>query len=141
MKQHSIKLQLTIWYSLTIITISVVLFASFYYITKRSILLETDRSLLSHASQIADNIGLNTNNVFDSQTQEILDVSKSQIPGIFVAVTDIAGHHIKSEDDGIFLKLAKEAIETKKETYSYQIISGITLRLVSYPIKRDGKIL
>src|SRR3989344_7224278 len=141
MKNHSIKFQLTIWYSLTIFVASTVLFVSFYYITKRSIILETDRSLLGHASQIADNIGLNTNDIFDSQTQEIVDVSKSQIPGIFVAVTDIAGHHIKSADDGIFLKFAKEAIEAKKETFAYQSISGITLRLVFYPIKRDGKIL
>src|SRR3989344_4719255 len=64
MKKHSIKFQLTIWYSLTIFVASTVLFVSFYYITKRSIILETDRSLLGHASQIADNIGLNTNNIF-----------------------------------------------------------------------------
>ena len=107
MKNHSIKFQLTIWYSLTIFVASTVLFVSFYYITKRSIILETDRSLLGHASQIADNIGLNTNNIFDSQTQEIVDVSNAQMPGIFIAITDIAGHHIKSADDGIFLKLAK----------------------------------
>ncbi len=103
--------------------------------------METDRSLLSHSSQIADNIALNTNNIFDSQTQEIVDVSKSQIPGIFVTVTDIAGHHIKSVEDGIFLKLAKEAIETKKEAYTYQTINGITLRLISYPIKPDDNII
>ena len=84
MKKHSIKFQLTIWYALTIFIVSTALFASFYYITKKSIILETDRSLLDHASQIAGNIALNTNNIFDSQTQEIVDVSRSQIPGIFV---------------------------------------------------------
>lgn len=141
MKNLSIKLQLTVWYSLTIFVVSTALFTSFYYITKRSIILETDRSLLSHASQIADNVALNTDNVFDSQTQEIVDVSKSQIPGIFVVVTDIAGHRVKSEDDGTFLKLAKDAINSKKEAYSYQTINGTNLRLISYPVEREGTVI
>lgn len=141
MKKHSIKFQLTIWYTLTIFVVSTVLFASFYYITKRAVILEIDKSLLNHASQIANNIALNTNNVFDNQTQEIVDVTRSQIPGIFVAVTDIAGHHIKSEEDGTFLKLAKEAIESNNETYTYQTVNQTILRLISYPIKRDGMII
>ena len=138
MRSLSIKIQLTIWYSLTIFVVSAMLFASFYYITKRSIILETDRSLLSHASQISDNIALNTNNVFDSQTQEIIDVSKSQIPGIFIALTDVAGHHVRSEEDGTFLKLALQSIKTKKETYANQSVNGTNLRLISYPIIKSG---
>ena len=141
MKGLSIKLQLTVWYSLTIFIVSSMLFVSFYYITERSITLETDRSLLNHASQIAYNIGLNTDNVFDSQTREIIEVSSPQLPGIYINITDIAGHDIKSENDGAFFKLAQKAFEDRKEAFTYQTINGTNLRLISYPIKRGESVI
>ena len=130
MKNISIKLQLTIWYTLTIFIICFVLFISFFYITKKSLISETDRSLLHHASEVAYNIGLNTNTVFDSQTQEILDVSKAQIPGILITVTDIVGHDIKNQEDGTFQNLASISLKENKEVFINQSVNGSNLRLI-----------
>ncbi|OGC50061.1 hypothetical protein A2716_01155 [candidate division WWE3 bacterium RIFCSPHIGHO2_01_FULL_40_23] len=141
MKNISIKLQLTIWYTLTIFIICFVLFISFFYITKKSLISETDRSLLHHASEVAYNIGLNTNTVFDSQTQEILDVSKAQIPGILITVTDIVGHDIKNQEDGTFQNLASISLKENKEVFINQSVNGSNLRLIAYPIKRGETVI
>ena len=139
MKNLSIKLQLTIWYSLIILVISIVLFISFYVVTQRSILTETDRSLLSHASSIAENIGLNTNNIFDDQTEEIVSVSKIQIPGIFLEVTDINGHVIKNEEVAQLQDLTLQAIQSKTPVYSNRKLGVSDLRIIAFPINNRGQ--
>ena len=139
MKNLSIKLQLTIWYSLIILVISIVLFISFYIVTQRSILTETDRSLLSHASSIAENIGLNTNNIFDDQTEEIVSVSKIQIPGIFLEVTDINGHVIKNEEVAQLQDLTLQAIQSKTPVYSNRKLGVSDLRIIAFPINNRGQ--
>ena len=142
MKNLSIKLQLTVWYTFIILIISVILFISFYIVTQRSILTEIDRSLLSHASPIAENIGLNTDNVFDDQTDEIITVSKIQVPGIFLEVTDVNGHIVGKENESAVLQnLAEQAIKTGKSAYSNKKIGTIDLRIISQPIISENKVI
>jgi|SRR3989344_3407193 len=141
MKNLSIKLQLTIWYSLIIMVISVVLFFSFYIITQRSILMETDRSLFTHASSIAENIGLNTSNVYDDQTEEIVFVSKTQIPGIFLEVTDTNGHIVNNEETAILQDLIVRAIQTKTPSYTNRKLGVSDLRIIAFPINNNGQII
>ena len=141
MNNLSIKLQLTFWYSLIILVISLVLFISFYIVTQRSILTETDRSLLNHASSIAEDIGLNTNNVFDDQTEEIVSVSKVQIPGIFLEVTDANGHIVKNEEVTVLQDLTVQAIKIKTPVYSNRKIGVSDLRIIAFPINNGDQII
>ena len=66
MKKLNIRSQLTLLYFISVLATLTVLFASFYLVTKSYLFTETDRALTFHASQIAKDISLNTDNVFDS---------------------------------------------------------------------------
>jgi len=141
MKNLSIKLQLTVLYTLSIIIVSTILFLSFYVVTQRSIVTETDRSLLSHASSIAENVGLNTGNVFDDQTGEIISVSRSQILGLYLEVTDSNGHLVGGEETPSIQELSQKAVSSSRPSYANIKIGNNELRMVSYPIQREGRVV
>ena len=141
MKQLSIRAQLTLLYSISVLATLTVLFASFYLVTKSYLFTETDRALTFHASQIAKDISLNTDNVFDSQTREILDVSSNYTPGLFLTATDTGGHNIyKEEVSSEIQDLANKALKANTPAFSYSTIGETKLRLVAFPITNNGAI-
>ena len=136
-KKLSIKKQLTLWYSLIIFLVAVILFSSFYLLTKRYLIYETDRSLYIHASQIANSIALNTNNTQDSQTRDILNLSKKEIPGIFVEIIDTQGFNTEGNSTE-FKELATQAVNNNSHIYAQRKAANFTMRVIVYPIKSSS---
>ena len=133
----SIKKQLTLWYSLIIFFVAVTLFSSFYLLTKQYLIYETDRSLAVHASQIAYSVALNTNDTHDTQTKDILNLSKTEIPGMFIEVVDTQGFDTNGKASN-FKELSAQALKDNTHLYSQNKINGFTMRVVVYPITTPG---
>ncbi len=134
LKKLSVRKQLTLWYALIILIISVVLFTSFFLLTKRYLSLETDRSLSIHASQIAYSVALNTNNTHDTQTKDILSLSQKEVPGIFVEIVDAQGF----TSDGTasnFQTLSNQAVASNAPVFAQKKTGDLTMRVIAYPIK------
>ena len=136
----SIKKQLTLWYSLIIFVATIILFASFYLLTNGYLIYETDRSLSIHAAQIAYSITLNTNNLHDTQTKDILSLSQKEVPGIFVDVIDVQGLNTDGKLSD-FQNLSIEAINKGNPTYTQNKLGDLSMRIIAYPIRNANSIL
>ena len=133
-KKLSIRKQLTLWYSLIIFLVAVILFSSFYLLTKRYLIYETDRSLLVHASQIAYNVALNTNS---TQTKNILSFNQQEIPGMFVEIVDIQGFNTEGKSSN-FKNLSAQAANGDSPAFTQQTIGDFKMRVIAYPLKNVG---
>lgn len=140
MRKTSIKKQLTLWYSLIVFIVALILYSSFYLLTKRYLMYETDRSLSIHAAQIAYSIALNTCDLHDTQTKAILNLSQKEVPGIFVDIIDTQGLSI----DGIlsdFQNLSIEAINKNSPTYTQSKLGDLNMRIIAFPIRNANGVL
>ena len=133
-KRLSIKEQLTIWYTLIIFAVTAVLFLSFQLLTKKYLVYETDRSLSTHAAQIAYSVSLNTTNLRSTQTQNILNLGQKEIPGILAEIVDFHGVDTKGEPSS-FKELSALAIKNNYPVFTEQKIGDMTMRVIAYPIK------
>ncbi len=138
MKKHlSIKNKLTIWYSLVFISVSIILFVSFYLLTNRYLIYETDRSLTIHSTQIAYTLGGKTNNLHDEETKNILELSQKEAPGIFIQIVDDQGYNADGSDS-IFKDLALRAIHANNAIFSQTKINGYSMRVIAYPVTTNN---
>ena len=133
-KKLSIRKQLTLWYSLIIFLVAVILFSSFYLLTKRYLIYETDRSLLVHASQIAYNVALNTNS---TQTKNILSFNQQEIRGMFVEIVDTQGFNTEGKSSN-FKNLSSQAANDDSPAFTQQTIGDFKMRVIAYPLKNVG---
>jgi signal transduction histidine kinase len=140
MKKLSIKKKLTLWYGLTIFLVSSILFISFYLITNRYLVYETDRSLSIHSSQVAYNVGINTNSLHDTQTKDILELSQKEAPGMFVQIVDSQGFNVDGTISD-FSALAKKAVSTKNPQYTQVKVNEFSMRVIAYPITSNNSTL
>jgi len=140
MRKTSIKKQLTLWYSLIIFLVTIILFASFYLLTKRYLMYETDRSLSIHAAQIAYSISLSTCDLHDTQTKDILNLSQKEVPGIFVDIIDTQGLSIDRKLSD-FQSLSIEAINKGSPAYIQTKLGDLNMRVIAYPIRNVDSVL
>lgn len=136
----SIKRQLTLWYSLIVFVVALILYSSFYLLTKRYLMYETDRSLSIHAAQIAYSIALNTCDLHDTQTKDILNLSQKEVPGIFVDIIDTQGFNTDGKLSS-FQNLSIEAINKSSPTYTQSKLGDLNMRIIAYPIRNADSVL
>lgn len=141
MNKITIKTQLTIWYTITIFIISSALFLGFYYLIQKALISETDRSLTTHATEIVAGIGPKTISICDAQAKEIVDSTQSEIPGIFLTMTDITGFDALGNNSNEFQDIASEAISKNKPLFSNKTVKGINLRFIAQPVVKDGRVI
>lgn len=138
-KKLSIKKQLTLWYSLIVFLVAVVLFTSFFLLTKNYLIYETDRSLSIHASQISYSIALNIDSTNGPKTKDILNLSQKEAPGIFVEVVDLQGFNTDG-NVSIFRDLSTTAIEANTSIYTQKKIADFTMRVIATPIRHNDRV-
>lgn len=139
-KSLSIRGQLTLWYSLIIIGVTIVLFLSFYFLTRKYLAYETDRSLTIHAIQLANNIAQSTTDVHNGQITNILDLSQKEVPGIFIEIVDLNGLNTKGAVSN-FVNIATQAVNQNSPSFTEQKIGDMTMRVIVYPIKTSENII
>jgi signal transduction histidine kinase len=139
LKILSIRKKLTLWYSLIIIIISIILFISFYVLTEKYLIYETDRSLALHSSQVVYSLENSDNNIHSSQTETLMEISGDETPGMFIKILDEEGRNIDSSVSE-YQKLADHAVNTNQPVFSNMTVNDTTMRLIANPIYRDNKI-
>lgn len=138
MKKHlSIKKKLTIWYSVIIILVSTILFVSFYFLVSNFLIYETDRSLVLHSAQVANSLSVNTDNLHDTRTKDILELTHEEAPGIFVQVVDDQGLSFDGTKSD-FHDLSLKAFKNKGPAFSQTKIYEVSMRVVAFPIINGG---
>jgi len=101
---------------------------------------ETDRSLSIHAAQIAYSIALNTCDLHDTQTKDILNLSQKEVPGIFVDIIDTQGFNTDGKLSN-FQNLSIEAINKNSPTYTQSKLGDLNMRIIAYPIRNADSVL
>jgi two-component system heavy metal sensor histidine kinase CusS len=135
----SIKKQLTFWYAIIIFINTAVLFASFYFLTVRYFLYETDRSLAIHTSQIVYSINdLEPKSIHDEQVKRIVESNMTEMPGIFVEVMDQSGMNAQGAESE-FKDIGMSAITNDTQIYTQHSVGDTTMRVIAYPITTDSE--
>ena len=99
MNTRSVRFRLTVWYSLAFFIASLVIFASFYLITKNTLYSQTDATLKSHGNSIVEVITKEGN--LSCQTCQMMARNAflsefSDIPGMVVILMDSTGNIVGS---------------------------------------------
>ncbi len=115
MNKISIKTQITLWYSLVIFILSAVLFTSFYSSTKKYLISETDRSLLTHAMEIAEN------------------PNHQQFPNMLLMTAT-------KQDAGDFVDIVTMVFDKQEPQYRNYKLGNDELRIIAYPLIDGGVI-
>lgn len=143
---RTIRFRLTLWYCAAFSLSLAVILTSVYFITKQTLLSQTDRTITSHSNQIIQ--------VFQSSSEQMLSFAPKQLflrefaemPGMLLLVTDSNGRIItSSQSEEIQNQTISDLIEK-----SIQIISPVfvdrrvgtsNLRLGIFPVKKGNNSL
>jgi len=86
MNLKSITYRLTVWYFLAFLTSSILVFGTFYYLTQKTLLNQTDYQITLHATAIEQVINLDQPFPKDKLANQF-----SEMPGMLVIITDKNG--------------------------------------------------
>ena len=145
MNRKSIRFRLTLWYSLAFFVSTAVIFAVFFYITKQTILSQTDRSIITHAETLIkivdDEQPSMAQGVFN---QGIISQQFMEMPGMLVLVTDKSGKisgssQIGADENAILIDLIEKSANIIKPTFVERRIGTTTLRIGVFPIMQNGQ--
>lgn len=144
MKTRSIHFRLTLWYSVAFFISTAIVFTVFYYITKQTLLYQTDRDIIAHAETL---ISMVTNEqtsmaqgVFN---QGIISQQFMEMPGMLVLLTDSVGKITASSQVGAasnptIQDLIEKSATIIRPTFIERQIGTTTLRIGVFPIIQDG---
>lgn len=145
MNTKSIRFRLTLWYSIAFFVSTAIVFAVFFYITKQTLLNQTDRSIIAHAETLI-NIVANeqptmAQGVFN---QGIISQQFMEMPGMLVLITDASGKitdssQIGADENPVLKDLIEKSSNIIKPTFVERHIGSTTLRIGVFPIKQNGE--
>lgn len=144
MNTKSVRFHLTVWYSLAFFLATVVIFGSFYFVTKQALYSQTDTMIKSHANKIVDII---TNKGTDMHQMMARDVFLQDFtdPGMVVILTDNFGNIIGSSftvnrEDKAVPALFEAAVTSGKPVFMNQTLGTTSLRFQADPINQNGQL-
>lgn len=148
MNIKSVRFRLTIWYSLAFFIASVIIFSSFYLITKSTLYSQTDTTLKSHGSKIVEVITRDVNT--SCQTCQMMArgaflTEFSDIPGMVVILMDNTGNIVGSSvtvdrSDKKLSQLFEQASFSKSSHITNHIISDLKMRFWIDPIYKNNQL-
>lgn len=149
MNTKSVRFRLTIWYSLAFFIASVVIFASFYLITKQALYSQTDATLNSHGSKIVEVITREESKSCQSCQMMARDAflrEFSDIPGMVVILMDNTGNIVGSSitvdrSDKKLSQLFEQVSTTNSPHITDHIISDLKMRFWIDPINKNDQLL
>ncbi|OGG22126.1 hypothetical protein A3D03_02075 [Candidatus Gottesmanbacteria bacterium RIFCSPHIGHO2_02_FULL_40_13] len=149
MNTKSVRFHLTIWYSLAFIITSVVIFASFYLITKQTLYSQTDATLDSHGGKIVEVITREENKSCLSCQMMARDAflrEFSDIPGMVVILMDNTGNIVGSSvtvdrSDKRLSQLFDQVSKTNYPHITDHLISDLKMRFWVDPIYKNDQLL
>src|SRR3990167_460437 len=148
MNTRSVRFRLTVWYSLAFFIASLVIFASFYLITKNTLYSQTDATLKSHGNSIVEVITKEGN--LSCQTCQMMARNAflsefSDIPGMVVILMDSTGNIVGSSftvnrSDKKLSQLFEQAATAKSPHITDHTISDLRMRFWIDPIYKNNQL-
>lgn len=141
----SVRFRLTALYSSTLIFSLIILFASFFWITRRELYDHTDIALRSHGSRIITILSTEDNTVNTQISSQLLTEVFNETPGMLAFVTDSKGtvltvsqgtNSMQEKIRGLFNKIKNN----KDPVYINESIGTERMRFVLIPITNDGQL-
>ena len=146
MKTKSIRFRLTFWYSLSLILAIVIIFASFYYITRQAFNTQIDNTLTSHSDKIVEVVTNQAVNMHDNIAKEAFVREFSEIPGMLVVIMNNSGTIVSSSQmvnptDGTIRDLYETAVKSEDHFIVDKSIGSQELRFLVSPIHQNNQLL
>ena len=139
----NVRFRLTALYSSTLIFSLIILFSSFYWVTKRELYNHTDLALQSHGSRIM-NILTQEKLLIDTQmSSQLLTEVFSETPGMLAFVTDNQGSILTVSQrggniDDVVAKLFDQIKTSKDPVFINQSVGPAEMRFVLIPVYTNG---
>jgi len=138
MNRKSIRFQIIFWYSLTLFTITWLIFSGFFLITRQSLYQHVDQELVSHAIRLTDIATSNVTDLHDVILRSDLLKEFSEIPGMMVVILDQNGNivlsSLGSDDGATYTKLFDQVRKSDKPLYVNLTAKSIPMRFVADPV-------
>ncbi|MBI4038727.1 HAMP domain-containing protein [Candidatus Daviesbacteria bacterium] len=146
MKTKSIRFRLTFWYTISLVLAIIVIFASFYFITRQVLHDQTDSSLKVHSNKIVEIITSQNTGMHDAIAREAFVEEFSNIPGMLVVVMNSSGMIVSSSQtvsptDSVIRDLFAEANQSQKPFFTDRRIGTSELRFLVNPIAQNNSLL
>ena len=123
MKTKSIRFRLTFWYTISLVLAIIVIFASFYFITRQVLHDQTDSSLEVHSDKIVEIVTIQNTDMHQAIAREAFVEEFSNIPGMLVVVMNNSGMIISSSQtisptDSVIRDLYETASQSQKSFFT-----------------------
>lgn len=139
MKHNSIRFQIFLWYSISFILATSIIFASFLFVTRQTLYRQVDQELTSHVTKLAEIATRNVTNLHEIVLQQDLFKEFSEIPGMIVVVLDQNGNVIRNSLDNdtnaqTYSSIFSQVKSEKSEIFIDRTIQSQQMRFVADPI-------
>jgi len=146
MKTKSIRFRLTFWYTISLVLAIIVIFASFYFITRQVLHDQTDSSLEVHSNKIVEIVTSSNTDMHQAIAREAFVEEFSNIPGMLVVVMNNSGMIVSSSQtvnptDSVIRGLYETANQSQKPFFEDQRIGSQELRFLVSPIVQNNSLL
>lgn len=144
MNFRGIRFRLTLWYSLAFFVSTAIIFASFYLITRQTLLSHTDSRIISHGEALAKIAQSEQSNMMTGAfNQGIIAQQFSEMPGMLVLITNPAGQIVAdsqtgAEENRVIKDLVEKSTALIKPTFVERVVGSTTLRIGIFPIVKNG---
>ncbi len=143
MNIKSIRFRLTFWYSVSLVAAIIVIFTSFYYVTRQALHTQTDNTLTSHSEKMVEVVTRTGTNMHQALAKEAFVAEFSNIPGMLVVIMNSSGMIVSSSQtvspaDGVIRNLFERASLSEKPFFADRTIGSQNLRFLITPIFQNN---
>ena len=142
----SIRFRILLWYSLTLFLASVLIFSSFYLVTRQILFQQVDKELSTHASKLTEIATRQGVSLHEAMLKQQLYAEFSDIPGMVVVLLDQNGSVVRtslsSNNPFVSYKYLFEQAQNNVEAiYINQDINNTPMRFIAEPIRAGDNLL
>jgi len=146
MKTKGILFRLTFWYTIFLVLSIIVIFASFYFITRQVLHDQTDSSLEVHSDKIVKIVTSQCVDMYQAIAREAFVEEFSNIPGMLVVVMNNSGavvsrSQVSPPTDSVIRDFFAAANQSRKPFFIDQRIGISELRILVSSIVRSNSLL
>lgn len=143
MNVKSLQFRLTLWYALSLVIASAVIFTSFYLVTKQVLLTQTDATLRVHGNQIVAAIANQQTDMHQMLGRQTFLQQLEEAPGMLVIVMDSSGAVVSSSQkitpsQTVLQKLFTVSVDSNEPFFINESVGDIPLRFWIDPIRENN---
>jgi heavy metal sensor kinase len=139
MNRQNIRYKIIFWYSLTLLVVTTIIFASFFIVTRQTLYRQVDQELTSHVVKLTDIATRNVQNMHEILLRQDLFKEFSEIPGMLVVILDQNGNVLSSSlQNGpgkeTYAGIFSEVKGASTHVFANQAVESANMRFVADPV-------